>query len=433
MSREELRNIFGPIALYPDVLLAQMLTAATFPIDIVQADRWLQGNPDPSTILQQPWDPSVLSLCNYPSIIAQMSQDLDWTNAIGAAFINQQKEVMDVIQELRRNAQATGALQTTPQQSVVVEESTVRIVPAETQVVYVPQYDPQVVYVDDDDDDDAWGYAAASALSFGAGMALGSWLDLDCNWYGGCVGWCRPGYWGGYAHRGAVAWGNDWAAAVGPRRGFVAGENGGVAWGPRGGAAWSDGHGAAWRRGGASPMPAYTGRYRTAESRRNVGANRGYVNNSRNVNVNRNNLNIGNTGNINRAGNVGNRNTQINNRANFPQGQGNRAFGDRSTGFDANRQSQRGWNSRGTSYGQSGYRGGQTANRSNGSGYGSGQARSTGRSSSYGNRSSGRSSSAFGQGRSSSYTRQSSSRGRSSRGGGMSRGGGRRGGGGRRR
>ncbi len=109
LTQDELKDLLGPIALYPDVLLAQILPASTFPTEIVMAARWLRTKPDMSKLTDQPWDPSVLALCNYPSVIEMMDKDLDWTNALGAAFLSQQQDVMNTIQDLRREAQASGA------------------------------------------------------------------------------------------------------------------------------------------------------------------------------------------------------------------------------------------------------------------------------------------------------------------------------------
>lgn len=289
----EIEKLVAPIALYPDVLVSQILPAATFPTDIVQAARWCKQHPDLKDLDQQKWDLSVLSVCRYPEILNKMDQDLDWTNALGAAFLDQPDDVMGAIQRLRDQAQDAGVLKTTPQQTVVVEDDAIRIVPTEKEVVYVPQYDPQVIYVEDDDDDDALvvaGMISASALSFGAGMAMGAWLDNDCDWYGGCVVGCRPGYWGGWGYRGAVAWDDDWFAARGPRRGVVAGEHGGAYVGPRGAAIWGEnGHGAAWRRPTPYGAPGYTGRY---SGYNNVVGNRRTVAAGNQVNVNRNNVNI---------------------------------------------------------------------------------------------------------------------------------------------
>ncbi len=282
LSAGELEQLVAPIALYPDVLLAQLLPAATFPTDVVMAARWLRVKPDLGKLDQKPWDDSVKALCHYPDVLNKLDEDLEWTNALGAAFLAQPEDVMKAIQTGRELAQSRDLLKTTPQQTVVVEEETIRIVPTEPDVVYVPQYNPQIIYVDDDDHhyDEYWAGAASAAIGFGAGLALGAWLDMDCHWYGGYVGYTQPGYYAGWAHSGAVAWGPRGAAVVGPERGFVAGQRGGVAWGPNGAAAWR-------RPPVASPLPAYTGRY--ASYGAGGGTYSGARNVSNNINVNRNN------------------------------------------------------------------------------------------------------------------------------------------------
>lgn len=299
LGMDQVKELVAPIALYPDVLIAQILPAATFPTDIVQAARWVEKNPDLKGIDEQRWDPSVLSICRYKPVLDKMNSDLDWTNALGAAFLDQPEDVMNAIQELRKSAEASGVLKDTPQQLVVEEQDIIRIVPAEKEVVYVPQYNPQIIYVDEDDDEDDvdvdyGGALAAGAIGFGVGMAMGCWLDNDCDWHGHYVYGCRPGYWGGWGYCGSVNWDNDWYAARGPRRGFVKGENGGVAWGPNGRAVWGE-HGAGvWRRpGGYYGRPAYTGRYagynygNVSGNRRNVVAGNTINRNDVNVNVDR--------------------------------------------------------------------------------------------------------------------------------------------------
>lgn len=425
LTPEEIENLVAPIALYPDVLLAQVLAAATYPMDVVMAARWLQSNPDMAKLTEQPWDPSVLSLCHYPDIIQKMNHELDWTNALGAAFLDQQEDVMAMIQELRARANASGALTTTPEQTIVIEQETIQIVPTQPEVVYVPQYNPQVVYVEHHDDDDE---LAAAAIGFGAGLAMGAWLDMDCDWHGWGVAYCRPGYWGGYGHRGVVAWGDDWAAAMGPRRAAVRGEHGGAYVGPRGAAVWGDnGHGAAWRRG-PTPYgrPTYGGRYASYDRRSNISGNQRFSNN--NINVNRNNINVDRGDRTNIAG--GNRGTVSGNRRNYVDGRGGTnartdgrrsAFNDSSGRAQASQYSNRGARSRESYTGQSPSQRSGSASRQSGS-----------RSSSYRSPSSSSGRSAFsGSGGSSRQSvRQSSSRGHSSRSSG-SRGGGRRGGGGR--
>jgi uncharacterized membrane protein YgcG len=289
---DEILRLVAPIALYPDVLIAQILPAATFPTDVVMAARWLRTKPDLGQLEKKPWDASVQALCRYPEVLDKLDQDLDWTNALGAAFLAQGEDVMKAIQSARETAQARGVLQTNPQQTVVVEQEAIRIVPTQATVIYVPQYSPQIIYVEDDDDHVSTGAAAtAAAVSFGAGLALGAWLDMDCGWHGYSVHYCKPGYWGGYAHRGAIAVGDDWVAGVGPRRAFAAGEDRGFYAGPRGAAVWGENGGAAWRRPpGAAPRPAYTGRYAAYGNRNAYNRSGNFSNNQ--VNVNRNNVNI---------------------------------------------------------------------------------------------------------------------------------------------
>lgn len=348
----EIQKLVAPIALYPDVLVAQILPASTFPMDVVQAARWLRKKPDMTKLLEQPWDPCVLSLCHYPDVIYKLDEDLDWTSSLGAAFLDQQEDVMQAIQDLRAKAKASGVLQTTKEQTVVVESNTIVIAPSQPQVVYVPQYNPQVIYVDNDDDDDvAVAAVSGAAIGFAAGMAMGAWLDNDCDWHGYGVAYCRPGYWHGYAgiHGPTrVAWGNDWAAAVGPRRAAVVGENGGAYVGPRGAAVWGEnGHGAAWRRGGAAARPYYSNNYAGYGVRTNsvASANRNQAfSNNRQTNITQNNVNIdrGDRNSV-RGGdrtNVGGDRNTVNtgNRANVSGGdRTNAAVGDRANAGAGNR------------------------------------------------------------------------------------------------
>lgn len=150
--KEELTQMLAPIALYPDSLVAQILMASTYPLEVVEAERWLRDNPNlkgdalAEALRDKPWDPSVKSLCNFPDVLFAMSDKLDQTRKLGDAYLAQEKEVMDTIQDLRRKAQKRGNLKTTPEQKVIVEREVVRIVPATTSYVYVPIYDPYYVY-----------------------------------------------------------------------------------------------------------------------------------------------------------------------------------------------------------------------------------------------------------------------------------------------
>lgn len=183
-TREQLAQMLAPIALYPDALLSQVLMAATYPLEVVEADRWvlrhrgLKGDGLDSALTGQEWDPSVKSLCHFPSVLAQMDKNLSRTTQLGNAFLAQQAEVMDVIQELRSKARELGRLESTPQQRVVVQDQAILIEPVQPAVVYVPYYDPLVVF-------GPWWYPAyppwvwfpgdypAAGIGFSAGFFVG--------------------------------------------------------------------------------------------------------------------------------------------------------------------------------------------------------------------------------------------------------------------
>jgi hypothetical protein len=151
-SREELVQMLAPIALYPDALLSQFLIAASYPFEVAEAERWLAKNPGrvgeslDNALKEKNWDVSVLSLCQYPKIMTMMVENLNWTSRIGDAFVNQQQDVMDAIQELRTKAHNQGNLTTTSEQKVIVEERIIRIEPAVPDYIYIPVYDPYVIY-----------------------------------------------------------------------------------------------------------------------------------------------------------------------------------------------------------------------------------------------------------------------------------------------
>jgi len=184
--QEELDQMLAPIALYPDELLAQVLMASTYPLEVVEAARWtkanLKLNEDQLALAleEKNWDPSIKSLANFPSVLAMMSEKLDWTQKLGDAFLSQEAEVMDTVQNLRNKAYDQGNLQTTSEQKVIVQEKTIVIEPASPQVVYVPAYSPAVY--------GQWwypsyppysyyppGYTLGTRLfAFGAGLAIGA-------------------------------------------------------------------------------------------------------------------------------------------------------------------------------------------------------------------------------------------------------------------
>jgi hypothetical protein len=151
-SREELAQMLAPIALYPDALLSQVLMASTYPIEVIEADRWVKRNPElkggalDAALLDKDWDPSVKAICHFPSILALMSERITETTNLGNAFLAQEAEVMDMVQELRAKAYAQGNLATTSEQKVIVEKETIIIEPADLRVIYVPYYDPFYIY-----------------------------------------------------------------------------------------------------------------------------------------------------------------------------------------------------------------------------------------------------------------------------------------------
>ena len=151
-SREELAQMLAPIALYPDSLLSQVLMAATYPVEVVEADRWLGDRPDlrddelDEALLDRDWDPSVKALCHFPTVLALMSDRIGETSRIGDAFLDQEEEVMAMVQELRAKARAQGNLASTSEQRVWADADAIIIEPTDPRVVYVPYYDPVSVY-----------------------------------------------------------------------------------------------------------------------------------------------------------------------------------------------------------------------------------------------------------------------------------------------
>jgi hypothetical protein len=147
-SPEELDRLVGPIALYPDDLVAIILPASTNPLQLVQADRFLERRKqDPKLPIDEKWDDAVKALVNYPEVVKQMSGDLDWTAALGEAVVADQGAVLDAVQAFRRKAQAAKNLKSDDKQTIVVEKEVIKIVPADPQVIYVPQYNPTTVVV----------------------------------------------------------------------------------------------------------------------------------------------------------------------------------------------------------------------------------------------------------------------------------------------
>ena len=227
---DQIEQLVAPVALYPDALLAQLLMASTYPLDIVQASRWVEDNADldgqalQDAVVEQRWDPSVQALAFFPTVLQYMNENLDWTQDLGEAFLGQQDEVMESVQTLRQEAQEAGNLTDNEQQQVLVEGDTIVVQPAEPEVVYVPSYDPSEVYnqpppqqtyypttytqpvqpvaVDD---------GSSDLVTFGVGALAGGLLTAAIMWddddddyrgvyyggpgrYGGPSYWSSPGY-----------------------------------------------------------------------------------------------------------------------------------------------------------------------------------------------------------------------------------------------
>ena len=151
-SPEELDQLVAPIALYPDELVAQVLAASTYPAEVVEAERWMQANTGlegdvlATTADAQSWDNSVKALVQFPQVLAMMDKNLSWTSSLGEAYMNDSQAVMDAVQQMRAQAQRAGNLKSTPQENVTEDGQTIAIEPAEPDIVYVPEYDPWLVY-----------------------------------------------------------------------------------------------------------------------------------------------------------------------------------------------------------------------------------------------------------------------------------------------
>ena len=195
---DQLDSLVAPIALYPDPLLAQTLAASTYPLELMQLQQWLTRNPGlkdkalADAVAKQPWDPSVQAMALLPDVVKRLTDDIQWTTDLGNAFLAQQSDVMDAVQRMRQKAQGTGALKSTPQQTVqteVVENKHVIVIEqANPEVVYVPSYNPVAVYGPavypyPPIYYPSWGgYAATAAISFGVGVAMGAAWGGGWGW-----------------------------------------------------------------------------------------------------------------------------------------------------------------------------------------------------------------------------------------------------------
>ncbi len=188
----ELDDLLAPIALYPDPLLAQMLPASTYPTEIIDADEWLRSGGAVSDIDDQNWDESVKAMARYPDVLRMMADNMDWTANLGDAFLNQPEGVSKSIQRLRRQARDLGNLTSNDKQSVdIIEEGNIEIIPTQPRYIYVPVYDPAVVFFSRP------LLGIPPFVVFGPPLLLGGWLIMDFNWGHHEViyhGWNRPGW-----------------------------------------------------------------------------------------------------------------------------------------------------------------------------------------------------------------------------------------------
>src|SRR5213595_2119434 len=210
IPNEQLDSLVAPIALYPDPLLAQVLAASTYPLEIIQLQQWMDRNKNlkgkalADAVAKQPWDPSIQGLVEFPDVVQRMAGNIQWTTDLGNAFLAQQSDVMDAVQRLRAKAQGTGNLKTSAQQVVHAEtipsgKQVITVEPAQPDVVYVPSYDSTVVYGAAPVEYPYYpytypGYMPGTALAWGAGIALGAaawgaWGGHwgNCDWNGGNV------------------------------------------------------------------------------------------------------------------------------------------------------------------------------------------------------------------------------------------------------
>jgi Protein of unknown function (DUF3300) len=199
-SPEQLQQLVAPIALYPDTLIAQILAAATYPSEIAEAEKWIEKHKDlkgdklAKEVDKQSWDASVKALTQFPAVLANMNQNLAWTSELGDAYVNQQQNVTQAIQTMRQRAQQAGNLKTTSQETVSTQGQTIVIQPASTQVVYVPQYDPWLVYGAPLSVFPGWYpypglFLGTPGIAFGLGFGIGLFAGFAWGWHGWGFDW----------------------------------------------------------------------------------------------------------------------------------------------------------------------------------------------------------------------------------------------------
>jgi hypothetical protein len=187
---EYLDQLLAPIALYPDPLIALILPGSTMPTDIVLAARFAREHAELSKIDDQPWDDSVKALARYPDVILWMDENLEWTTDLGEAYTDHAPNVLEAIQRLRAKAKANGNLVDTDEQKIDVEDADIIILPANPEAIYIPSYDPEVVYVQPP------VVGGPPLVVFGPRLGVGPWLHLGLVWprRGIYLGDWRPGW-----------------------------------------------------------------------------------------------------------------------------------------------------------------------------------------------------------------------------------------------
>ena len=202
LTPDQLQKLVAPIALYPDALVAQILAASAYPTQIVEAQRFVQENPTlkgkdlGDAVDKQDWDPSVKALTQFPSVLANLDKNLSWTSELGDANYNQQADVMQAVQFMRKKAEDAGNLKTTPQQTVTNQGPDVEIQPSNPDVVYVPEYNPELIYgypVGLWPGFYPWWGVGGPYLSFGVGFGIGPFFGYGWGWHGWGFDWYHRG------------------------------------------------------------------------------------------------------------------------------------------------------------------------------------------------------------------------------------------------
>ncbi|MDR3389880.1 MAG: DUF3300 domain-containing protein [Rudaea sp.] len=223
-SQEELDQMLAPIALYPDPLLSQILMAATYPLEVVQAARWSGAHPDMKgdaavqAVADQNWDPSIKALIAFPQVLQTLDQKIEWTERLGDAFLAQQSQVMDTVQQLRRKAQQAGNLNSNAQIAVNQADDAIEIAPSNPDEVYVPYYDPNVIY-------GSWwwpGYPPVfwspwPGYGWNGGFAWGIGIGIGADFFFGSWDWRHHLVFAGGGHGGEGR--RPWQHDPGHRRG----------------------------------------------------------------------------------------------------------------------------------------------------------------------------------------------------------------------